>query len=75
MLLQRARVGSRLNLVESQTEANDAFQLTATETLSNVQDLDYAEAATRLQAQAVGLEAAQQSYIKIQDLSLFKYLS
>lgn len=75
VLLQRARVGSRLNLVESQTQANDAFKLTATETLSTVQDLDYAEATTRLQTQQVVLEAAQQSYIKIQGLSLFKFLS
>jgi flagellar hook-associated protein 3 FlgL len=74
LLVQRARVGSRLNLVESQTEANDAFKLTATETLSNVQDLDYAEATTRLQTQKLILEAAQQSYINIQGLSLFNLL-
>jgi flagellar hook-associated protein 3 FlgL len=75
VLLQRARVGSRLNLVESQTSANDAFKETATETLSNVQDLDYAEATTRLQTQKLVLEAAQQSYVSIQGLSLFKFLN
>jgi flagellar hook-associated protein 3 FlgL len=74
VLLQRTRVGSRLNLVESQTLANDAFKLAATETLSTVQDLDYAEATTRLQTQMLVLEAAQQSYVSIQDLSLFKFL-
>jgi flagellar hook-associated protein 3 FlgL len=75
VLQQRARVGSRLNLVESQTLANDAFKETATETLSNVQDLDYAEATTRLQTQKLILEASQQSYVSIQGLSLFKFLS
>ncbi len=74
VLLQRARVGSRLSLIESQTQTNGAFQDAATETLSNVQDLDYAEAATRLQMQMLGLEAAQQSYVSIQSLSLFNYL-
>ena len=63
VLLQRARGGSRLNLVESQTLANDAFKETATETLSNVQDLDYAEATTRLQTQKLILEASQKSYV------------
>jgi flagellar hook-associated protein 3 FlgL len=70
-----APVGSRLNLVESQTLANEAFKMTATETLSTVQDLDYAEATTRLQTQKLVLEAAQQSYISIQGLSLFKFLN
>lgn len=74
VLQQRARVGSRLNLVESQTLTNDAFKMTATETLSTVQDLDYAEATMRLQTQQSVLEAAQQSYIKIQGMSLFKLL-
>lgn len=74
ILQQRAKVGGRLNLLESQGGTNDAFLLTAREALSNAQDLDYAEATTRLEAQMVGLQAAQQSYIQIQGLSLFNYL-
>lgn len=74
VLVQRARVGSRLNLIENQTLANEAFKLAATETLSTVQDLDYAEATTRFQTQKLVLEAAQQSYVSIQGLSLFKFL-
>lgn len=74
VLLQRARVGGRLNLIEGQAEANQAFQAAATEALSKAQDLDYAEAATRLQLQLVGLEAAQRSYLAIQGLSLFRLL-
>jgi flagellar hook-associated protein 3 FlgL len=74
VLLQRARVGGRLNLIEGQTQANEAFQTAAAEALSNAQDLDYAEAAARLQLQLVGLEAAQRSYLAIQGLSLFRLL-
>lgn len=74
ILLQRARVGGRLNLVEGQGRANEAFQAAATEALSNAQDLDYAEAAARLQLQLVGLEAAQRSFLAIQGLSLFRLL-
>lgn len=74
VLLARARVGARLEQVDTQSEANEAFRLAATEALSEAQDLDYAEAASRLQVQMLGLEAAQQSYLRIQDLSLFRLL-
>jgi len=74
VLLQRARVGSRLTLIDSQTLANEAFQSASNEALSSAQDLDYAEATARLQLQLVGLEAAQRSYLSIQGLSLFRFL-
>jgi flagellar hook-associated protein 3 FlgL len=67
-------VGGRLSLIEGQTQANGVFQDAATEALSNAQDVDYAEAASRLQLQLVGLEAAQRSFIAIQGLSLFRLL-
>jgi flagellar hook-associated protein 3 FlgL len=38
-------------------------------------DLDYAEAASRLNEEMVALQAAQQSFAKIQGLSLFNYIS
>ncbi|AGA92155.1 flagellar hook-associated protein 3 [Thioflavicoccus mobilis 8321] len=74
VLAKRAGVGARLNQVETQREANAAFQLTAEEALSDTQDLDYAEAAMRLRTQLVGLEAAQRSFLMIQDLSLFRLI-
>ncbi len=74
ILTQRARIGARLNLIDNQTDANEAFRLTATEALSEAQDLDYAEAAVRLQTAMIGLEAAQRSYLQIRDLSLFRLL-
>jgi flagellar hook-associated protein 3 FlgL len=45
-----------------------------TEALSQVRDLDYAEALSLLSQQMFGLEAAQQSYARTQGLSLFKFL-
>ena len=41
---------------------------------SQVQDLDYAEAISRLSAQATSLEAAQKVFIEVQGLSLFDFL-
>ena len=37
-------------------------------------DLDYADAITKMNMQLVGLQAAQMSYSKISNLSLFNYL-
>ena len=70
----RSRVGSRLSAIESQKFANDDIALQVAETMSDLQDLDYAEALSRLSLQAFGLEAAQQSFVRTQGLSLFNYL-
>lgn len=70
----RARAGSRLNTLDRQKDANDVFLLQAQQSLSGVQDLDYAEAASRLNRQLLSLEAAQQTFVKVQGLSLFNFL-
>jgi flagellar hook-associated protein 3 FlgL len=70
----RAQTGARLNTIDSQASANDAFVVNLEQTLSDIQDLDYAEAASRLQRQLLSLEAAQKSYVSIQSLSLFSFL-
>lgn len=70
----RTGVGSRLNAIDAQKDFNDSFKLQLQETLSSLQDLDYAEAVSRLNLQITGLQAAQQSFVKIQGLSLFNFL-
>lgn len=70
----RTEVGSRLNALESQRSINETSQLTMQELLSSVEDVDMAEAVTRLNQQVVGLDAAQQTYTTVQGLSLFRYL-
>jgi flagellar hook-associated protein 3 FlgL len=70
----RADVGVRLNHVENQLDINESFNLQLQETLSGIQDLDYAEAISRFNLQLTTLQAAQQSYVKMQGLSLFNYL-
>lgn len=72
--LVQARVGARLNALDSQQEVNSAFVLFAEENLSDIQDLDYAEAASRLQLQMLTYQASQQSFSLVQGLSLFNYL-
>jgi flagellar hook-associated protein 3 FlgL len=69
----RTQVGSRLAAIETQLDSNGAMALTLQSTLAQIQDLDYAEAISRLSAQATTLEAAQQSFIRTQQLSLFNF--
>lgn len=73
-LLQiRTQVGTRLAAVESQVDTNGGLALGFQETLADLEDLDYAEALSRLSQQITTLEAAQQSFINTQSLSLFNY--
>ena len=70
----RAELGARINSVESQEYVNDAYTLQMEETLSGIQDLDYAKASGELNLRMVGLQAAQQVYTKVQGLSLFNFI-
>lgn len=71
----RAGVGSRMVEVETQQNINSSMDLQYEETLSRLQDLDYASALSSLSQQKAFLEAAQQSFLKVSNLSLFNYLS
>ena len=42
--------------------------------LSRLEDVDYAEAVSNLTQQRTFLQAAQQSFLKVSNLSLFNYL-
>lgn len=70
----RARVGARLNAIDSQRDINEAFLIQVAKVRSDVEDIDYAEAASRLSQQTVILQAAQQAFVKVQNLTLFNYL-
>jgi flagellar hook-associated protein 3 FlgL len=70
----RARIGARLNAIESEKNVNAGFEVHLQEVHSQIQDLDFAEAISRLTQQSTALEAAQASFARIQGLSLFNYL-
>lgn len=74
VLQTRASVGARLNAIDGQMTVNDALTGQVEVTQSNVGDLDYAEAVSRLNQQLLALQAAQQSFVKIEGLSLFNFL-
>jgi flagellar hook-associated protein 3 FlgL len=72
--LARANVGTDLNVVEQQTQAIDETKLTLKSTVSNVEDLDMAEAITKMNKQMLSLEASQSSFAKITQLNLFNFI-
>lgn len=70
----RAGIGARLNSVDNQKAANGDIITASQMALSSLQDLDYTAAATRLSQQTLILQSAQQSFIKLSNLSLFNYI-
>jgi flagellar hook-associated protein 3 FlgL len=74
VLSARTSVGGRLNALTDQQNQNDQFILDTKTTLSQTQDLDYADAIGKFQVQSTALQAAQQAYGKVKQLSLFNYL-
>jgi flagellar hook-associated protein 3 FlgL len=74
VLAARARGGARLNALDDLANINADMAVTLESQLSEIQDLDYAEAVARMNRQLVALQASQQSYAKLSQLSLFNYL-
>lgn len=70
----RANVGSRLNVIDREISVQLSFKEVLTTNLSSLEDIDIYEAITNLELASTGLQAAQQSFARIQNLSLFNYL-
>ncbi|MEM9103478.1 MAG: flagellar hook-associated protein FlgL [Pseudomonadota bacterium] len=70
----RSSLGARLNAIQNEIYVNQDLIIAISIDLSRVRDLDYVEATTRLTAQITSLEAAQASFARVQNLSLFNFL-
>jgi flagellar hook-associated protein 3 FlgL len=70
-----SNVGSRISLVGSINTSLTSESTTLQTQISNLTDLDFAQATSQYSQQYVALQAAEQSYSDISQLSLFKYLS
>ncbi|NDP58761.1 MAG: flagellar hook-associated protein 3, partial [Oxalobacteraceae bacterium] len=71
----RAAGGARLQELDTLDNEGDNRSLQYASTLSNLQDLDYAKAVSELTQNQLTLQAAQQSFVKIANLSLFNYIN
>jgi flagellar hook-associated protein 3 FlgL len=74
VLVVRSSIGARLNAIDSQKYVNDEYLLQSEQILSSIQDLDYAEAISRLSLELAGLEASQAAYMKVNGLTMFNFL-
>jgi flagellar hook-associated protein 3 FlgL len=74
LTLTQAQNGSDQVVVQSQIDVLKETALRFKSTLSEIEDLDYAEAMTRMNKEMMGLEAAMGSFAKISGLSLFDYI-
>ncbi len=74
LTLSQAQNGSDQVVVQSQLDVLDENTLRIKSTLSEIEDLDYAEAVARMNKEMMGMEAAMGSFAKISGLSLFDYI-
>ena len=68
------QVGADQAVVDAQNGVLDQIVLQLKTSKSDVEDLDYTEAVTRMNRDELALQAAQSSFAKISQLSLFKFL-
>jgi flagellar hook-associated protein 3 FlgL len=71
---QQTRMSSVHAQLESVIDMHTDFQLTAESMVSDLSEVDIAEAMVRLDTLSVQLEASYSAVAKVSDLSLFDYL-
>ncbi|HJP97396.1 MAG TPA: flagellar hook-associated protein FlgL [Rhodanobacteraceae bacterium] len=70
----QARAGARINTLSQQKTLEGDLDVQYQGQISNLQNVDMASAIGQLNLQQVALQAAQQTYIKVQGMSLFDFL-
>ncbi len=70
----RSRVGTRLSSIDSSRNENENITLQIERVKSSIEDVDIAEAVTRLQDHANALEIVQATFARTQGNSLFDFL-
>ena len=74
VLTVRSSVGSRLQELDALAVTGDSRTLADKSFLSDIQDLDYATAIAEFYQRQTALQASQQTFVRIQQISLFNYL-
>jgi flagellar hook-associated protein 3 FlgL len=73
-LAKRAEVGGRMTALDTASSVGADIEFENKALLSKLQDVDYAEAASRFASQQTGLQAALAAYAQTSKMSLFDYL-
>jgi len=74
VLTKRASVGARLNELDVVDSVGGNRMLNYEQTLSDLVDLDYAQAISDYSLRQVGLQASQKTFADMKGMSLFNYL-
>lgn len=74
IVLKQTELGGRMNAVDSTKKFLEDSSVYTNEIRSELQDVDYAEAISNLSFQSFVLQAAQQSFAQVSQLSLFDRL-
>ncbi|HVK94248.1 MAG TPA: flagellar hook-associated protein FlgL [Noviherbaspirillum sp.] len=74
LLEVRASIGTRLNEIDVLDSTGDDLHIQYTEAMNQLQEIDLAEAISNFSQQQLTLQAAQQSFTKIAQLSVFNYI-
>ena len=74
VLETRSTVGGRLNLVDNARDLNAPMEIASRSLLSNIEDVDFTAAVSRLSLETFVLEATQQSFVRVASLNLFNLL-
>ncbi|MGP9633954.1 flagellar hook-associated protein FlgL [Halomonas sp. AOP43-A1-21] len=74
VLTVRASAGARLNELDVIDAVGSNRMMNYTQTLSDLVDLDYAEAISEYSLRQVGLQASQKAFVDIKGMSLFDYM-
>ncbi len=70
----RASGGAQLNAITQASQVNEAYTVTMKTSLSDIRDLDYAEAVSRYSMDSTALQAAQTVFMQMQQSNLFKLI-
>lgn len=74
VLTTRASLGTRLNELDALKSTGSDLGNQYKQTLSALQDVDYNKAITDMTQQQTMLQAAQKSFLQVQNLSMFNYM-
>ena len=72
---QKTIIGARTNSLERQKDLISQRSIALQKDMSEISDADLAALVTELQGQITGLQASQQAFVKISNLSLFQFLN
>lgn len=74
LVARQAEAGTNRQLIDIQSNIHKDNELTLESSRSDVEDLDFAKAVSDFQQSQTALQAAQQTFVQVRELTLFNYI-